>query len=221
MLARSADLKFPSVAERVFDSVSRCLHPDDLMFEGHDGHYLSVGAGALNAIDAALQLAGITSVAKVLDFGCGAGRVTRWLCAAFPEADISVTDLRAADVEFCVKNFNVRAWPSVVDIDALHAPDRYDLIWAGSVLTHLPAGKSLSLLNKLIGWTQQGGVVVASLHGRAAVDIRRRNPATYLHESGWQTILREYEKIGYGYADYEHQTNYGISLISLDWVAKR
>jgi trans-aconitate methyltransferase len=93
---------------------------------------------------------------KILDFGCGAGRVTRWLCAAFPEAEISVTDLRETDLEFCAKNFRVTPWLSGTEIDALQAPDRYDLIWVGSVLTHLSAAKSLNLLNKLIGWTRQG-----------------------------------------------------------------
>jgi SAM-dependent methyltransferase len=191
------------------------------MFQGNDEHYLSVGASALKAVDVALKVAGIDGVMKILDFGCGAGRVTRWLRAAFPEADISVTDLRVSDLEFCVKNFRVTAWPSGTDIDALQAPDRYDLIWAGSVLTHLSAAKSLNLINKLISWTHPRGLVVVSLHGRAAIENRRRNLCAYLHDSGWQAIESEYQRLGYGYADYENQTGYGISVVSLDWIAKR
>jgi SAM-dependent methyltransferase len=221
MLTRPADLKFPPVAEKAFGRVDRRLYPDDGMFQGNDEHYLWVGASALKAIDAAIQLAGIDGVMKVLDFGCGAGRVTRWLCAGFPEAEISATDLRESDLEFCAKTFGVTAWPSGIDIDALQAPDCYDLIWAGSVLTHLPAAKSLNLLNKLIGWTRQGGLVVVSLHGRAAIDNRRRNVLAYLHDAGWQAIESEYHRLGYGYADYENQTGYGISVVSLDWIAKR
>jgi SAM-dependent methyltransferase len=220
MLIKPVDLRFPPVAERAFGRVNLCLHPDDVMFQGHVEHYLSVGASALNVIDAALQVAGINGVMKILDFGCGAGRVTRWLCAAFPEAEISVTDLRETDLEFCAKNFRVTPWPSGTEIDALQAPDRYDLIWAGSVLTHLPAAKSLNLLNKLIGWTRPGGLLVVSLHGRTAIDIRRRNVWAYLHDSGWQTIENEHRRIGYGYADYENQTGYGIAVVSLDWIAK-
>ena len=220
MLVRPADLKFPPVAERAFGRVDRRLHPDDVFFDGDDGHYLAVGASALKAIDAALQLAGVDRVTKTLDFGCGAGRVTRWLRAAFPEAEISATDLREADLEFCAKNFRIMAWPSGTDIDALQAPDRYDLIWAGSVLTHLPAAKSLNLLNKLVSWTHPRGLVVVSLHGRTAIDNRRRNVWSYLHDTAWQALESEYHRLGYGYADYENQTGYGISVVSLDWIAK-
>lgn len=64
MLVRPADLKFPPVAERAFGRVDRRLHPDDVFFDGDDGHYLAVGASALKAIDAALQLAGVDRVTK-------------------------------------------------------------------------------------------------------------------------------------------------------------
>jgi len=221
MLKRPIDLRFPPIAEAVFDRVNLRLHSDDVFFQGNHEHYLSVGASALNAIHAAIQLAGNDGAEKILDFGCGAGRVTRWLRAAFPEAETSVTDLRESDLEFCAENFQATTWPSSTDIDALQAPDRYDLIWAGSVLTHLSAEKSLSLLDKLIGWTRQGGLVIVSLHGRAVTDIRRRNAWDYLHDSGWKTIENEYKRLGYGYADYENQAGYGISLVSLDWIAKQ
>jgi SAM-dependent methyltransferase len=221
MLNRPTDLKFPAVAERAFVRVNRRLHPDDVFYQGDDKHYLSVGASALKAIDSALQLAGIDGVTKILDFGCGAGRVTRWLCAAFPESEISVTDLRESDLEFCAKNFRVAPWQSGTDIDTLQAPDRYDLIWAGSVLTHLSAAKSLNLLNKLISWTRPGGLVVVSLHGRAVIDNRRRKLWDYLHDSGWRDIESDYQRLGYGYADYENQNGYGISLVALDWIVKR
>lgn len=221
MLERAADLRFPPVAERAFGRVDRRVHPGDVFYQGDAAHYLSVGASALTIIDTALQLAGINDVSKILDFGCGAGRVTRWLCAAFPQAEVSVTDLRKSDLDFCAQNFGATAWASGTDLDALEAPESYDLIWAGSVVTHLSAGKALNLLHKLIGWTRHGGLVVVSLHGRAAIDNRRRNIWAYLHDAGWQDIERDYRRLGYGYADYENQTGYGISVTSLDWIAKR
>jgi trans-aconitate methyltransferase len=221
MLNRPTHLKFPPVAEAVFHLVDRRVHADDVFFQGHDAHYLSVGASALQVIYTAIELARLDPVAKILDFGCGAGRVTRWLCAAFPKAGISVTDIRQSDMDFCVSTFGVTAWSSGLDVEALDAPERYDLIWAGSVLTHLPAAKSLNLLNRLLSWTRPGGLVVVSLHGRTAIDNQRRKVWAYLHDAGWQAIEREYRTTGYGYADYERQTDYGIAVTSLEWIAER
>lgn len=221
MLERPIGLKFPPVAERVFGRVDRRVHSDDVLFNGDPGHYLAVGAGALQLIDTALQLADIRAVRSILDFGSGAGRVTRWLCAAFPESEITVTDVRATDIAFCVENFHVSAWLSVTDIEALCAPAQYDLIWAGSVITHLSAGMSLRLLRKLMSWTRRGGLVIVSTHGRTAIKNRRQNIIPYLHDAGWQEIERDYGRLGYGYADYQGETGYGVAVTSLDWIARR
>jgi cyclopropane fatty-acyl-phospholipid synthase-like methyltransferase len=66
---------------------------------GHE-HYFAVGKSALNVIQATLVLAGVNSPKTILDFGCGAGRVTRWLRAAFPDAKISACDTREEDLKF-------------------------------------------------------------------------------------------------------------------------
>lgn len=221
MLERPVGLKFPPAAERVFGRVDRRVHPDDVFFDGDAGHYLAVGASALQVIDTALQLGEVQAVRSILDFGSGAGRVTRWLCAAFPESEIAVTDVRETDIAFCAANFRVAAWTSGTDIDALCAPAQYDLIWAGSVITHLPAGMSLRLLRKLMSWTRPGGLVIVSMHGRTTIDNRRRNVWAYLHDAGWQEVERDYDRLGYGYADYQGQAGYGIAVTSLDWIARR
>ena len=44
--------------------------------------------------------------------------------------------------------------------------------------------------------------------------------APYLHDFGWHKIKSEFDETGYGYADYENETGYGISLTSLDWSAR-
>jgi len=130
--------RLPVAAQPFANFVNPSLAPDDEMYEGSDDHYISCGASALNLIMCALQ-ATQASPRAILDFGAGAGRVTRWLRAAFPSADIGACDLRERDMAFCRNQFQVETWISGIDIAALEAPNTYDLVWVSSVLTHLSA----------------------------------------------------------------------------------
>jgi 2-polyprenyl-3-methyl-5-hydroxy-6-metoxy-1,4-benzoquinol methylase len=187
--------------------VKEIAETDGMLAAGGHEHYFAVGKSALNVIQATLVLAGVNSPKTILDFGCGAGRVTRWLRAAFPDAKISACDTREE---------------SAKDVAALKKPSAFDLIWVGSVLTHLDAEISERLLRKLFGWLNLGGLVVVSVHGRTA---RRYGDSGLKYiVRGWSEITHQYDAKGYGYADYPGQRGYGISLSSPAWmmdVAKR
>src|SRR5262245_27216903 len=89
--------------------VSRAVHPKDDMFnkakKGFDDYDL-VGASAVKAILSTLYNAPIEKVERVLDFGCGHGRVARHLRAMFPQAQLHFSDIDASAVEFCATTFN-------------------------------------------------------------------------------------------------------------------
>lgn len=215
-LVRQEQNVFRGFAAALYDLVSLNVHEGDGMFHGDSRHYLTCGASALNVIVAAIRLGGIDP-RSILDFGAGAGRVTRWLRVAYPSADISVTDIRADDLEFCAREFGARAWPSGIQVDELSAPSRYDVIWVGSVLTHLSASKSERLVRKLLSWLQPDGILVVSLHGRF---VRFRGPEFKYYGVGdaWTEIERGYFSEGYGYTDYPGQDGYGISLCKPSWA---
>ena len=195
------------------------LSADDGMYTGDDPHYYECGASALNVILAAQALAQVTAPKAILDFGAGAGRVTRWLRAAFPAATINACDLRPQDLDFCRSRFHATTWISGVDIEALRAPGTYDLIWVGSVLTHLSAEKSRKLIDKLLSWTNPGGILVMSTIGRVARARRDNGGSDYIDPHVWEEIKNEYAAIGFGYADYLGQSGYGLSLTKLSWTA--
>jgi hypothetical protein len=219
-----ANLRLPSAAAEYLDSVSLEVSPDDVMYQGNDAHYLSAGASALNVILAVLTVADAPVPKNVLDFGADAGRVTRWLRAAFPGAEVHTCDLHDADMRFNERAFGARTWTTGTDIGVLASPpSSYDLIWIGSVATHLSAQNSERLLDKMLTWTNPGGIVAMSLHGRFVSKSYKRQCEMmgfpYIYEQAWTTITALYEETGYGYADYEGQDGYGISLTKLSWAA--
>jgi hypothetical protein len=213
------DLEVPQSAEPYRSSVNLNLATDDGMYQGNDRHYLSCGASALNVILSALQLSDAPGPATILDFGAGAGRVTRWIRAAFPIAAVDACDLRAKDMDFCARTFDVRTWISGTDIDSLQAPGIYDLIWLGSVATHLSGDKTVRMLEKMISWSRLGGLVVMSFHGRYALDRQDSGRFRYIDDESWEKIKRDYVKNGFGYADYKGQSGYGISVTKPSWTA--
>ncbi|MFC4170116.1 class I SAM-dependent methyltransferase [Teichococcus aestuarii] len=205
-------------AALLLGQVSRELSPEDGMFHGNAEHYLSCGASAYNVISAALDLSGVRP-RSMLDFGAGAGRVTRWLRAGHPQAAIATTDIRPRDIAFCQAAFGTRSWLSGIDIDRLSAPETYDLIWVGSVITHLSEENSLRLMRKLFSWLNPLGLLVVSLHGRFVQHRAAQFDHYGVGAGRWADIERDYAARGFGYADYPGQEGYGISLCSPAWMA--
>ena len=202
--------------------VDRTLSPDDAMYEGHAEHYFSTGESALRVILAAISLAQAPVPQRILDFGAGAGRVTRWLKAAFPDAQIHGCDVREGDMAFLRSTFGVKAWTVGFDFNDLTIADRYDLIWVGSIITHLPKPATRRLIRKLVCSLNPGGLLAVSFHGRYVIDRRESGTpeARYIHDKGWRKIKSRYRACGYGYADYPNQSGYGISVTSAPWMTK-
>jgi trans-aconitate methyltransferase len=190
------------------------------MFEGNPDHYFSCGESALRILVDAVSRAGIPTPAQILDFGAGAGRVTRWLKSAFPASSIACCDTHTEQVQFLRTQFGVGAWTVGSDINTLTIPGTYDLIWVGSVITHLSEAATRGLIEKLLSACNVGGLLVLSFHGPFAIERQRQATpdARYIHDDGWEEIERGYSATGYGYADYERQKGYGVSVCTPAWM---
>jgi FkbM family methyltransferase len=180
-------------------------------------HYLSCGASSINIVWSSIQLAEPTDVRSVLDFGGAYGRSLRWLRAAFPQADVAVAEIMPEAIAFCEASLGAtNCWLSGMDIDALTAPMTYDLIWAGSVLTHLSADDNRRLLRKFVNWLSPGGVAVVTTHGRRVA--ARETGKGYIAHPLWQKILIGYRDAGFGYSDYHGQPGWGVSIATPTWM---
>ena len=130
--------------------------------------FLTAGKLAADSLAALLARNGvpIETCAAILDFGCGCGRVIRHL-THLPAA-LHGCDTNPVGVEWCAEHlpagrFAVNALESATEYDA----GSFDLVYAFSVLTHLPLDVQLHWMRELRRVLRPGGVLVLSLHGDA------------------------------------------------------
>jgi hypothetical protein len=160
------------------------IHRSDPMFrypfQVHGGDTLTVlreyfATGA----EAALRLQSLAPKAeRILDFGGGYGRVGRYLSAAFPNAKRLVSDAKPSAVDFQIKHFGALS----------DDQQPVDLIFAGSVFTHLSEADFHSTLNSLLSRLTRSGLLVLTLH---EFQSQRFNFHPYTEESA----LRELEDV--------------------------
>lgn len=101
------------------------------------------------------------SFSKVLEYGCGLGRVTRFLAGAFEKVeacDISASHLRQAEAHLQrsgVGNVELRHITAIDDIGS--APD-LDAVFCVIVLQHNPPPVMVAVLQRLLARLRPGGV---------------------------------------------------------------
>lgn len=197
-------------------SVLREISPQDEMFTGNEAHYFDVGASALQCIEAAL----LTSrrprctIKRILDLPCGHGRVLRYLRLAFPAADLVACDLNRDGVDFCARTFRATPEYSHPEVDLIPHEGEVDLIWCGSLLTHLPEQKCrdfLRFFHRILG---HRGILVCTLHGRfCARELVAGNNRHRLAEHQVERLLAGFTERGFSYVDYSGENGYGFSLV--------
>jgi SAM-dependent methyltransferase len=222
-MTRDNDFRLVIPSDYPWQNVSTIVSDRDLMLAaGHSGHYLSVGLSAFESITAALKAGGIDKLSTILDMPCGYGRVARVLRAAFPTAEISVSDLDADAVAFCAQQFDTKPLISGPDFSTLNFRKTFDLIWVCSLITHLPERVADDFIAFVLRHLGPGGVAVISSHG-AHVAERIARGETYGVEGGaTRRMVDDYCSRGFGYADYPgHDTSvqhFGISIATRDWI---
>lgn len=209
-------------------AVNRYISPADQMWSGSTdrGHYFHCGRSAVECIQKALDIAAIppTRIKRILDLPCGHGRVLRFLKAVFPEAEIVACDLLRDGVDFCSSTLGATAIYSCDEPEAIPLePGSFDLIWVGSLFTHLDASLWSRFLTVLRNSLCPGGLLVFSTHGRDAYQRMLDGPwDNRLSHRRRTVLLYRYERTGFGYAKYlGSESYYGLSLSHPAWVTRQ
>ena len=105
----------------------------------------------------------------VLDFGCGAGRIARWLAADVIAAGgrFHGSDLNPKLAAWCAANLPGAYGANGLQPPLANAPHSLDLVYAHSVLTHLTEATARAWLAEIARVLRPGGLALLTFHDEA------------------------------------------------------
>ena len=215
---REAAIRWPGLDVRIA--------PDDAMLPGPPSSYFWAGASALDQCLAAVRAAGQPEPHAVLDLPCGHGRVLRHIKRQWPTAAITACDLDRSGVDFCASRFGAFPVYSDTAIESVEVGGPFDLIFVGSLFTHLAADRWPRFLRFFVSHLAPTGVLVVTTHGERSLAVLNDTPVLEAPELALQnryglsddeatTVVASYESGGFGFAG---PPDYGISVSAPAWV---
>jgi len=163
---------------------------------------------------------------RVLDYGCGWGRITRLLPWYFDAANVCGVDVDAgfvASARDLLPSLDFRVIESMKPLP--FAAESFDVVFANSVFSHLSERSARATLAELARITRPGGVVVCSVLEEDVLAAFYRSPR---HRDWIVRILGAAEDSlarlraqGFLWGDTGRWDNYGIAVMSGAWMADR
>jgi hypothetical protein len=130
-------------------------------------------------------------------------------------------DLDQQGVDFCAREFGATGVYSNLDPRKICIRGKFDLIWVGSLFTHLSSDRWSPFLNLFSLMLERDGLLFFTSHGDFVAERLERFPEFYgLSREQIEMVKLQYTKGGFGYADYRDNSGYGISLSTAEWVER-
>lgn len=191
---------------------------DNMRSPNRENHYFSVGLDGLRNVLLSMAEARLYEPKTILDFPSGFGRVARYLRAAFPEVTLHVGDTWPDAVKWAASQFRADIIHSTSDFSARFST-RYDVIFCGSLLTHLDEVRAKKLLDFLTAHLAVGGIAIVTSAGRKnlAHEKAHFNAKVFETPEKLESLTKSYYDGNYAYVDYPWATNYGRSFTPTPW----
>ena len=152
------------------------IHRQDIMYlhafltkgDSHFAYmsYMGIGWNGFQVVRTVLQSANgdVGVKGRILDFASGYGRVSRFLAGYYGPERVCVSDIKADAVDYMVERMGVSGFHSVEDPALLDVEDRFEVIFVGSLFSHLNQDLCRKWLEKLVSLTEPEGLLVFSTH---------------------------------------------------------
>ena len=203
--------------------VDRTIAPRDGMVAADmPEQYFDLGRRALELIKFSSELCDKPHYPDILDLPCGHGRVLRWLRAHYGYAKITACDLDRDGVDFCARQFGARPVYSEPDLRQVPFKAQFDLIWVGSLVTHLSQDRWLQTLDCLVQWTRECGVIIFTTQGRCYTSLLTRGRRNVTENIDKAALLEEFSRTGFAYQKYfeKEHGDYGVAVTSPEWLMR-
>jgi hypothetical protein len=187
--------------------------------------YFWTGRVALETIKASQDLWKLPNFCNILDMASGHGRVLRWFKHYYPSAKLTVCEVQESGRDFCASEFGSESIASHVHLRQERYSRKFDLIWAGSLFTHLDLENWTEIFDSLHSSLDSGGVLAFTTHG-SLVTKRLQNRDSYgLSGKDRLGILEDYKDGGFAFRRYPEEIetnlsdpNYGVSISAPSFV---
>lgn len=147
----------------------------------------------------AIERTELPSECRFLDFGCGCGRVFRYLGHVFSDGELVGTDVDGEAILWSRDHLShIGTFVLNGEFPPLEFPaESFDLVCAISIFTHLPEEMQFAWLAELQRVTRKGGYLLLSVHGPGVFDriygkrrvVAEQNLAA-VHPRVWKHLRR-------------------------------
>lgn len=204
----------PNDDSRMVPGVFGRVHKYDFMIAGNSPEaiagYNRIGESALAIIEHGLTLTNrsLNNVESLLDFGCGYGRVTRALVQAINPRKIHVFDVDPNAAFFCAQEFGVKPLsfrePDVWDYSTVPF-SQYDVIWLGSVFTHLSQTYTTEMVHLLVRLLKPGGMLIFTTHGDQTLPRLQAGYYGDRFKEHAPEIIENFNQSGFAFTPYQKE----------------
>ncbi|HAM51169.1 MAG TPA: hypothetical protein DCP92_10960 [Nitrospiraceae bacterium] len=222
-----ANVREKRLARAYIDAVAKnrstfvdLIDPDDEMYlfaknnigqkETASYLYFKSGMEALQCIENIVRFGGKSfgDIESFLDFACGYGKSTRFLIQELDLDKVWVSDIYEGAVDFQKKYFGVNGFYSQTEPSKLEFPRKFEVIYVGSLFSHLPANRFEEWLLTLYNVLEDHGILILSTHGESLC------PAGCQVDPSGFTFLRSSESRSLSTEEY------GSTFVTSEWVKK-
>lgn len=126
---------------------------------------------------------------RILDFGCGWGRIMRFFLKDVGEDNLYGVDVNPEMIDTCLKSMKYGTYGVVNPLPPLEfQPGSLDIIYAYSVFSHLAEPVHLKWIEEFSRILKPGGIIVVTTQARSFIEFCKELRGR-THESAWHNML--------------------------------